>query len=88
MTDAVVSNEYTSIIIAVGDSVRYENYFNGFTRDSLHNSRSSFKSITSLLIGIAIDKGLIKNTGQKVYDYFPEYAPFLNNDSSKKAMTI
>jgi CubicO group peptidase (beta-lactamase class C family) len=56
-------------------------------RDSLHDSRSSFKSITSLLVGIAIDKGFIKNVDQKVYEFFPEY-PFLKTDKLKKILTI
>lgn len=31
-------------------------------------ARSSFKSITSLLMGIAVDKGFIKSTAQKMLD--------------------
>ena len=31
------------------------------------------KSIISILIGIALDKGYIKNIEEKVLDYFPEY---------------
>lgn len=31
------------------------------------------KSIISILIGIAIDKGYIENTAQKVLDFFPQY---------------
>jgi len=91
MTNAVKNNEYMgihSILIAYGNRLNYEHYFNGFHHDSLHDSRSSFKSITSLLVGIAIDKGLIKNTNQKVYDFFPEYAPFKNNDPFKRIITI
>ncbi|MEM1259878.1 MAG: serine hydrolase [Bacteroidota bacterium] len=46
------------IIIAQNENLLFEEYFNGFEKDSLHDTRSSFKSITSLLAGIAIDKGL------------------------------
>ena len=91
MTDSIEHQRYTGIhgvLIAIGDQTVYEHYFNGFTRDSLQDSRSSFKSITSLLVGIAIDKGLIKNVNQKVYDFFPEYAPFKNDDPRKKEITI
>lgn len=76
-----------SLLIAKNDKLVYEHYFNNFTQDSLHDSRSSFKSITSLLIGIAIDKGLIKNVNQKVSDFFPENLSF-KNDQYKKTMTI
>jgi CubicO group peptidase (beta-lactamase class C family) len=91
MTQAIEKNHYPnihSIIIAHGNQTIYEHYFNGFSQGSLHDTRSSFKSITSLLLGIAIDKGYIKNVNQKVYMFFPEYASSFNNDPRKKAMTI
>ena len=34
---------------------------------------SATKSIIALLIGIAIDKGHIKSSDDKVLDYFPDY---------------
>lgn len=34
---------------------------------------SATKSIVSLLIGIAIDQGLINSVEDKVQDYFPDY---------------
>lgn len=74
-----------SILISRDGQLVYEQYFNGWNKDSLHDSRSSFKSITSLLTGIAIDKGLIRDVGQKVYSFFPEYR---SNDVRKNDMTI
>ena len=38
----------------------------------LHDIASVTKSITSLLIGIAIDKGFIKNENEQVVGFFPE----------------
>ena len=66
----------------------YENYFHGLSKDSLHDTRSAFKSITGILIGIAIDKGFIKNVNEKVYAFFPEYKPLGNWDILKDSMTI
>ncbi|MBB6273713.1 CubicO group peptidase (beta-lactamase class C family) [Pedobacter cryoconitis] len=90
MTSAIENGQYPKInsvlIFKRGNSI-YEHYFNGFSKDSLQDSRSSFKSVTSLLIGIAIDRGLIKDINQKVYSFFPEY-PFFKNDKLKKEMTI
>jgi CubicO group peptidase (beta-lactamase class C family) len=91
MTRAINKQEYTgihSVLISKGDKLLYEHYFNGFAADSLHDSRSSFKSITSLLMGIAIDKGFIKNVDQKVYSFFPEYHSFANPDPRKRQITI
>jgi len=91
MTTAVENNDYInihSILISKGGKLQYEHYFNNWTRDSLHDSRSSFKSVTSLLTGIAIDKGFIKDIDQNVYSFFPEYAPFGNDSDLKKKITI
>lgn len=90
LTDSVKHSEFNgvhSILIARGNDLVYEQYFNGYGKDSVHDTRSSFKSVTSLLIGIAIDKGMIKSTQQKMVDFFPEY-PALKNDPSKKDITI
>jgi CubicO group peptidase (beta-lactamase class C family) len=91
LTEIVKHNTYPkihSILISKNGNLIYEQYFNGFKKDSLHDSRSSFKSITSLLVGIAIDKGLIKDVNQKVYTFFPGYKTFENYDDRKKSMTI
>jgi len=77
-----------SILISKDGQLVYEQYFNGWDKDSLHDSRSSFKSITSLLTGIAVDRGLIQDVRQKVYSFFPEYKILPNNDASKNDMTI
>src|SRR5689334_20207615 len=77
------TNNYTnihSILISRNGQLVYEQYFNGWDKDSLHDCRSSFKSITSLLTGIAVDKGLIKDVNQKVYSFFPEFKDFSGNN--------
>jgi len=76
-----------SVLIATNGHTVYEHYFNGWNKDSVHDTRSSFKSITSLLVGIAIDKGFIKSVDEKVYSYFPEFV-LKPGDSLKKQMTI
>jgi CubicO group peptidase (beta-lactamase class C family) len=48
----------------------YENYFNGFGKDSLHDTRSAFKSVAGILIGIAIDRGLLKMSTKKYILFF------------------
>lgn len=49
-----------AILVEKKGQLMVEEYFNGFARDSLHDTRSSFKSVTSLLAGIAIDHGFFK----------------------------
>lgn len=87
---AILRNEYSginSILISKDGAQVYERYFNGLTADSLNDSRSSFKSIASLLLGIAIDKGFVKNIDQFVYTFFPEDKVFAA-DRLKRKMTI
>ena len=53
-----------------------EEYRDGFSKDGTMNVMSVTKSITSLLIGIAIDQGLIKSVDDFVMDYYKEtYTP-------------
>jgi CubicO group peptidase (beta-lactamase class C family) len=91
MTNQIEHNDYAgmhSVLISRGDSLLYEHYFNGYHKDSLHDTRSAFKSITSLLMGIAIDQGFVKDVHQPVLPFFPAYAPLLGKDTRKKALTI
>ncbi|GAB3809121.1 serine hydrolase domain-containing protein [Spirosoma humi] len=76
------------IAITQRNRLVFESYFHGLTKDSLHDSRSAFKSVTAILIGIAIDKGFIKNVHENVYTFFPEYKPYGNWTSLKDSMTI
>jgi len=90
MTKAVNDGTYKgihSILISKSGKTIYTHYFDGYNADSLHDSRSSFKSVTSLLLGIAIDQGLIKNVDQPVSVFFPADTAFAN-DSRKRSMTI
>jgi len=90
MTKAIDTGTYTgihSVLISKNGQTIYEHYFNGFTADSVHDSRSSFKSITSLLVGIALDRGLIKDIDQHVYTFFPKDTAFAN-DPRKREITI
>ncbi|RYU97467.1 serine hydrolase domain-containing protein [Emticicia agri] len=76
------------IVISQHNKIIYQHYFNGLTENSVHDVRSAFKSITSLLMGIAIDKGYIKNVNEKVYSFFPQYRSFKNLEHNKLDMTI
>lgn len=80
-------NGVDSVIIIKNAYLVFEEYFNGQKEDSLHNIHSCTKSITSALIGIAINNGHIKSVNEKVLDFFPEYE-FENMDERKKAITI
>jgi CubicO group peptidase (beta-lactamase class C family) len=80
-------NDVNSILIIKNGKLVLEEYFYGFTADSLHQLRSATKSFSSALVGIAVDKHLIKSTSEKLLTFYPEY-PVANLDERKKAITI
>lgn len=60
------------IVVSHHDKIIVEEYYNGFVKDKLHDTRSAFKSITSLLAGIAIDQQLFKVTDE-IQQFIPEW---------------
>lgn len=74
--EELIKNEYSNIAgvaILQNDNLIYEKYFDGYNKDDVLHIASVTKSIISVLIGIAVDKGYIKNIGQKVLEFFPDY---------------
>ncbi|MBI1807556.1 MAG: serine hydrolase [Ignavibacteria bacterium] len=61
--------------------------FAPYIAGTVHDLASVTKSITSTLIGIAIDKGYIKSVDAPVLGFFPERT-FANTDSRKRALTV
>ena len=61
-----------SFLIIRNDSLLFENYSNKYDRNSIVASFSMAKSITSILIGCAIDDKLIQNAQEPVTNYIPE----------------
>ena len=62
-----------SLLVSVDGQLVEEHYYHGATASRLANVKSVSKSIISLLVGIAIDRGHIVGVDQSVGDYFPEY---------------
>ncbi|GAA0711843.1 serine hydrolase domain-containing protein [Dokdonella soli] len=78
----------TSVVIAQHGKLVYENYFNAGARDTLNDMRSATKSITTLLAGAAIDRGLIPTVQAKVYAYFQDKQPVQHPDQRKGLFTL
>lgn len=76
-----------SLVIQKNDQIIYEEYRGSIDGDEPTNIKSASKSIISLLVGIAIDKGFIEGVDQTIGDFFPEYFEE-NPDSAKAAITI
>ncbi|GGX11812.1 serine hydrolase domain-containing protein [Aquimarina muelleri] len=63
-----------AFMIVKNDSIWYENYADGYTKDSKTNSFSMAKSIVTAMLGKAIMDGHIKSLEQPVGDFFPEFS--------------
>jgi CubicO group peptidase (beta-lactamase class C family) len=60
-------------VVVLRDGQRIaERYYNGAGASELHDVRSAGKSITALLVGIAIDQGKIRSIDDAVERYWPE----------------
>jgi len=76
-----------SLLIIRNGFVVLDAYFFPYGRDLVHDVASITKSVTSTLIGIALDKGFIKDVTQPVLDFFPGYTP-ANLNEWKRKLTI
>ncbi len=77
----------TSVLIARHGKLVYEHYFEGDAA-ALRNTRSATKTITGMLVGIAIDRRLIPSVSARILPYFPEKRPIANPDPRKDNMTV
>ena len=68
-----------SILIVSKGSLVFEEYFDGFGWNDLHELRSSTKSIASLLVGIMIDKNYLRGVQEKLIDHIPNYTDYDKN---------
>jgi len=79
-------NVYSILVIRNGCIVK-EWYARFFHRDYLFRLYSVSKSITSTLIGIAVNKGFISSLNETVLDFFPD-KDIDNIDLQKESITI
>ena len=64
-----------SLVVVRNGKLVLDEYFYNFDRETPHRLASATKSVTSLLIGIAIDQGLLEGPDQDILTFFPGYAP-------------
>jgi len=99
--DKLTDHRIHSILIVKEGKLVYEQYYpgdkfnlaqptgeTGFDMNDTHNLCSATKSITSALIGIAIDQGFIQSVNQKVFDFFPTYSDLFELEPEKYDLTL
>ena len=76
-----------SVVVIKDGKLLIEEYFNGASRDTLHNTRSVGKSFASTMTGIAINNGFIKSEDQTLKDFY-DLRKFANFSPKKERVTI
>lgn len=74
--EKIINRDYSNIagvVVLKDGKTFYENYFNECMDANRFHVYSVTKSIISILIGIAMDQGHIKDINQNVLNFFPEY---------------
>lgn len=75
---------YTNAMLVMKDGkVIYENYLNNSNADTHFMGWSMTKSLTALLVGIALEEGRIRSLDDDITDYLPEL-----KDGAYKGVTI
>ena len=77
-------NDFRGMVVIKNNKLVIEYYYTTFWRNQILDIRSAGKSITSLLLGVAIKEGLVQSLDQDVYSFFPkEKYPSMHKDYKK-----
>jgi CubicO group peptidase (beta-lactamase class C family) len=85
--DEGVFKNISSVIVIKNGKILIEEYFNGDTRDTLHDPRSVGKSFASAVTGIAENEGYLKNEDQTLKQFY-DLKSFENYSVLKEKITI
>ncbi len=77
-----------SVVLVKNNQLVLEEYFNDYKVNQPHDLRSTSKSIRSILLGIAIDKGFVDNINDPITKYLKSPVPKKNLDVRKEEITI
>jgi CubicO group peptidase (beta-lactamase class C family) len=91
MEKAILAEEFkkiTSIAVARDGKLVYEVYFDAAGIDGLRNTRSATKTVTGMLVGLAIERKALTGVDALVLPYFKDKQPFQNPDPRKDRVTV
>jgi len=78
-----------SVLVLEEDSLVVEEYFGGYDADRPHQMRSATKVIGSMLVGIAIDRGILPSEEVPMHRYFErDYEPAYGWTEQARAVRI
>lgn len=91
MDERIRNDEFkriTSVVVARRGHLIHESYFDEGGAESRRNTRSLTKSIMSMLVGVAIEQGLIENAQQTVLSCLSDHEPHYYPDPRKAEITL
>ncbi len=62
-----------SLLVVRDGRLVLEEYFHGYGADDLHRLASVTKSVSSLLVGLAVDQGRIRDLDVPLFSFFPQH---------------
>ncbi|MEN0050163.1 MAG: serine hydrolase [Bacteroidota bacterium] len=65
-----VYKDVNAIVVYQKGEILVEEYYNGTSKNDIHDARSVGKSVASALLGIAIDEGHIESLDQPISDFY------------------
>lgn len=74
-------------MVIVHDGYIISEFYREGDPSRLYSMNSVTKSVTSVLLGIAMDEGKIKGIDERLVDFFPEYADAFDSEA-KKSITL
>ena len=77
-----------SMLLVKDNELVIEEYYNDYHSGKQNDLRSATKSITSILLGIAIDQGYIKSVDDPITKYLESPTPQKNLSPEKEKLTI
>ena len=98
MVDRIRQGGYVNIhgvLLVRNGKLVFEEYFDGWTvsgrpkiyqRETRHEQHSITKSVTSLLAGIALDRGLFESLDTPIHTFFPDHPGF--EDERKRRILL
>lgn len=90
METAIGTEEFqniTSVLVARHGRLAYERYFEGTDATDLRDTRSVTKTITGMLVGIAMDRGHLSGVDARILSFFPGRT-VRNPDPRKDKITV
>jgi len=89
MMEAIERGQHAihSVTVIRNGHIVWEEYLRGWRPHRLHEIQSCTKSVTSVLIGIAMYRGLIQSVEQRMVEFFPDHT-IAHLDERKERITL